>query len=188
MRYLHFLFFCLFVVGTSSAYSAQNVGGISINYSQAFASDPVTANQWVSQYSEAIRQALVSLDIYMAPPINGLEEVRLVKTQYKLEVSPSIDGAALGLSKSITTLQGVKNFHDEVVPLSVSGLEARRISIEADRWGGKLGGEFLIIYDRKLNIMWQVQLLFTQNKYSPVSFDKERQYTRKLLSSVRVIP
>lgn len=174
------------------AYAGQEVGGLEINYSPSFKKDTATEDSWLSKAPDNIRQTVISMDIFVAPPSNGLGEVRLIKIRYVPTLNGSIDGAAEESSQRIAALEGIKNFQKQIMPLSVSGFDARQISIAADRWGGKLGGEFLIIYNRKTNVMWQMQLTFAKKKaispFASLIIDEERRYAKNLLSTIAIVP
>lgn len=190
-RQLSSLFFAFLFIAASIS-EGQEVGGLEINYSPLFKKDIATADNWLSKYPDNIRQMVVSMDIFKAPPSNGLSKVTLLKVRYVLTLNGSIDGAATEAAQRIAALEGIKSFQKQIVPLSVSGFDARQVTIAADRWGGKLGVEFLIIYDRKTNVMWQMQFIFAKkkgiNSFSSLSIDEERRYAKKILSTIRVLP
>jgi len=192
MRHLlsSLVFVLLFIA--SPTYAGQEVGGIEINYSPSFKKDTATADSWLSKTPDNIRQVVISMETFIAPPSNGLGEVRLVKVRYVPTLNGSIDGAAVESGQRIAGLEGIKNFQKRIVPLSVSGFDARQVSIAADRWGGKLGGELLFIYNRKSNVMWQMQLIFAKKKginpFASLSIDEERRYAKNLLSTIRMVP
>jgi len=185
------LFFALLCIATP-ALAGQEVGGIEINYSPSFKKDTATADSWLSKAPDNVRQMVISMETFIAPPSNGLGEVRLMKVRYVPTVNGSIDSAAAESAQRIAALEGIKDFQKQIAPLSVSGFDARQISIAADRWGGKLGGEFLIIYNRKTNVMWQMQLIFGKKKginpFASLSIDEERRYAKNLLSTIRIAP
>lgn len=190
-RLLSLLVFVLLFIA-SPTFAGQEVGGLEINYSSSFKKDTATADSWLSKAPDNIRQMVISMETFIAPPTNGLGEIRLMKVRYVPTLNGSIDGAAAESAQRIAALEGIKNFQKQIVPLSVSGFDARQVSIAADRWGGKLGGEFLIIYNRKTNIMWQMQLIFAKKKginpFASLSIDEERQYAKNLLSTIRIAP
>jgi len=192
MRHLlsSLIFALLFIAAPT--YAGQEVGGLKINYSPSFKKDTTTADSWLSKAPENIRQVVISMDTFIAPPSNGLGEVRLIKIRYVPTLNGSIDGAAEESSQRIAALEGMINFQKQIVPVSVSGFDARQVSIAADRWGGKLGGEFLIIYNRKNNVMWQMQLTFAKkigpSPFSALNIDEERRYAKNLLSTIAIVP
>ena len=174
----------------SPTYAGQEVGGLEINYSPSFKKDTAAADSWLSKAPDNIRQLVISMETFVAPSTNGLGEIRLMKVRYVPTLNGSIDGAAAESAQRIAALEGIKNVQKQIVPLSVSGFDARQVSIAADRWGGKLGGEFLIIYNRKTNVMWQMQLIFSKKKginpFASLSIDEERHYAKNLLSTIRI--
>ena len=192
MRHLLSSLVFVFIFIASPIYAGQEVSGLEINYSPSFKKDTATADSLLSKVSDNNRQVVISMDIFVAPPSNGLGEVRLVKVRYVPTLNGSIDGAAAESAQRIAELEGIKNFQKQIAQLSVSGFDARQVSIAADRWGGKLGGEFLIIYNRKSNVMWQMQLIFGKKKginpFASLSIDEERRYAKNLLSTIKIAP
>lgn len=182
--------FILLALVSGPMHAAQNVGGLVIDYAPAFRNDATTSAKWLGNVPDQVRQMVKSMDIFVAPPSSGLGEIRLVRIQYKPQVDVSIDGATDESIRRVSVLDGVKNFQSKVQPLSVSGREARRVTIEADRRGGKLGGEFLVVLDKTSNVLWQMQLIFGKkepmNPFSKLSLNEEHSYAQKLLSSIRV--
>lgn len=190
-RLLSSLVFVLLFIAAPT-FAGQKVGGLEINYSPLFKKDIVTAESWLSKVPDNIRQVVISMDTFVAPPSNGLGEVRLIKVRYVPSLNGNIDVAAAESAQRVSELEGIKNFQKQIVALSVSGLDARQVSIAADRWGGKLGSEFLIIYNRKTNVMWQMQLIFAKKKetnpLASLNTDEERRYAKDLLSTIVIVP
>jgi len=191
MKHLNPLLVVMLLFVATSTYAGQQVGGLEINYSPSFKKDIFTANSCLSKFPDNVRHLVVSMDNFVAEPINGLGEVGLTKVRFVPELNGNIDGAAIESAQRIATLDGIKNFQQHIEPLFVSGFDARQVSITADRWGGKLGGEFLIILNRNTNVMWQIQLIFGKKKeinpFVSLNIDDERRYARNLLSTIRVL-
>lgn len=107
-----------------------------------------------------------------------------------MKIQPNIDGAASESVQNVARLDGMKNFKQWTKSLNVSGHEARQASFEAERYGGKIGGEALIILDRRTNTMWSIQLFFGKKKginpFASLNLDTERNFAMSLLRSVIV--
>lgn len=191
MRHLLFLIVFLISFHSYPAYARQTISGLEINYSPLFKKDTKTTESWRTEVPDKISHLIISIESFVASPSHGLGEIRLVKTRYVPTLNGSIDGAATESAQRVASLEGITNFQKKISPLTVSGFEARQVSIAADRWGGKLGGEFLIIYDRNSNIMWQIQLVFAkQKKINPLAslnINEERRYAKNLLSTIRLL-
>jgi hypothetical protein len=168
----------------------QQVAGISIDYPVSFTADPKTANKWISNNPQ-IRSAVISFEIFVAPARNGLAEVRIIKSRLKTD-SYNINNATAEASTQLAKLEGITNFQSQTSVLKVSGREARQLSFLADRMGGKVGGEFLIIFDKKNSVTWQIQTMFAKqkkgNSTNPLILEAERKYAMGILTSVRVNP
>lgn len=192
MKLLFSSLFFVFLFIATPTYAGQKVGGLEINYSPLFKKDAATADIWLSKAPDNIRQTVISMDIFVASPSNGLDGVMLMKVRYLPTINGSIDGAATESARRVSALDGIKNFQKQIVPLSVSGFDARQVSIAAERWGAKLGVEVLVIYNRKTNVMWQMQLIFGKKKgiipFASLNIDKERRYAKDLLSTIVLVP
>lgn len=189
-RYLLLLLIVMFSNAPLVAFAGQNIAGLGFEYSQSFQASSAKAQQWLSKVPESVKALTRSFELFEAPPTNGLSGVSLIKIRYVRTVQPSIDGAASESVQNIARLDGMQKFKQSTKSLTVSGHEARQASFEAERYGGKLGGEFLIILDRRTNTMWQIQLLFSKKKgitpFASLNLDTERNFAMSLLRSVTV--
>jgi len=180
----------LFLFIYISANAGQSVGGLEIDYPNQFNKDIATSKTWMSGLPDNVRRLVLSMEIFIAKPYNGLGEVTLVKVRYIPELNGSIDSAANESARRISLLQGIKKFQQQIIPVTVSDLPARQVSISANRWGGKLGGEFIIVYNRETNEMWQMQLLFGKKKsinpFASLKLDDKRNYAKSLLSTIKI--
>lgn len=172
------------------AFAGQNVAGLGFDYPLTFQANSAKAQQWFSKVPANVKALTRSFELFEAPPANGLSDTSLVKARYVMTIQPNIDGAASESMQNMARLDGVKNFKQWTKSLSVSGHEARQSSFEAERYGAKFGGEFLIILDRRTNTMWQIQLLFGKknwtNPFGSPNLDTERNFAMSLLRSVTV--
>jgi hypothetical protein len=184
------LFIFLLMLINTQAFAVQEVGGLTIDYPQLFVKDDNAENIWLSKIPSNLSQSIASLNIFVAPPINGLNEVRLLKVQYTEDINASVDGAVDETAKRIASLDGITNFKQQVDTLSVSGFDSRHASITADRRNGKIGVEILSIYDELNNILWSLQVTIGKGKslnpFGSVKIDDERRYAKKILSSVSI--
>ena len=189
-RYLLLLLIAMFSDAPLAAFAGQNIAGLGFEYPQSFQANSVKTQQWFSKAPENVKALTRTFELFEAPPTNGLSGVSLVKIRYVTKIQPNIDGAASESVQNIARLDGIQKFKQSTKSLSVSGHEARQASFEAERYGGKLGGEFLIILDRRTNTMWQIQLLFGKKKgvnpFASQNLDTERNFAMSLLRSVTV--
>ena len=189
-RFLLLLLIAMFSHIPRAAFAGQNIAGLGFEYSQSFQASSAKAQQWLSKAPESVKALTRSFELFEAPPTNGLSGVSLIKIRYVRTIQPSIDGAASESVQNIARLDGMQKFKQWTKSLTVSGHEARQASFEAERYGGKLGGEFLIILDRRTNTLWQIQLLFDKKKginpFASLNLDSERNFAMSLLRSVTV--
>ncbi|MOA25437.1 hypothetical protein D3C78_1461620 [compost metagenome] len=126
--------------------------------------------------------------IYDAPGREGINEASIIKITYDSAVIPSLDGAAQGIVSNITGMEGIKNLRQTIQPTKVSGRNARRISITAERWNGMIGVEALVVETNKSNTITQIQLIFAA-KNSVTLFGvltKQREYALKVIESISI--
>lgn len=189
-RYLLLLFIATFSQAPLTALAGQNIAGLIFEYPHSFQANSVKVQQWFSKAPQNVKKLTRSYELFEAPPTNGLGPVSIVKIRYVGGIQLNIDGAANESVQNIARLDGMKKFKQWTKSFSVSGHEARQASFEAERYGGKLGGEFLIVLDRRTNTTWQIQLLFGKKKginpFASLNLDTERNFAISLLRTVTV--
>ena len=175
----------------SLAAAQQTVAGLRIPYPSSFSPVPAKATAWKNGLPIEVQAKLSAFDVFEAPPDNDFREVRVLRIRYVAGTPFSLDGAADGAVRSVLALPGIEQPNHRVTPTNVSGRPARRTSLEAKRFGGRLGAEFLQIYDPALKTTWQVQLIFhsstSLNPFADKSLDAQRAAAKKLLQGVLVI-
>ncbi len=174
-----------------AALSGQNIAGLRMEYPNSFQASAAKAQQWLSNAPANAKKLTRSFELFEAQPTNELGEISVAKIRYVREIQPNIDGATSESMQYIARLDGIQKFKQSIKSLNVSGHEARQASFEAERYGGKLGGEFLIILDRRTNTLWQIQLLFGRkrgiNPFVSSTLDNERLFATSLLRTVTVL-
>ena len=87
-------------------------------------------------------------------------------------------------------MPGIRDSTQNIVPVKVSGRDARRVSFESGRNDGRLGVEFLIIQDVASQSFYQLQLIFAKkpgiNPFASVRLLEERVFAKKILDSVQI--
>jgi hypothetical protein len=182
----------LFALGllfqSSLLFGAQNVGGMIIDYGPTFKANEEKAQAWQAKMADELRSLIQRLEIFEAPSSGGLGELRLLKVHYVSKTFGSIDDAASETVRNIVALPGIKNPVQRITASVVSGLDARRVSFESDRYDGKLGAEFLIVHDKKTNTLFQLQIIFSKrpsvNPFGSTNLNAERATATVILSSV----
>lgn len=176
---------------TVSAFATQAVGSLTIDYPHAFNPQPAEAEQWLSQMPASATAQIKGLDVFKAQATPGLGEVRIVRILYVAGVKPGLDGAVNQSLQNILNLPGHSNVAHDTRVLRVSGRDARQTSFQSNRFGGKLGAEFLFVLDMKTNAIYQMQFLFAkrkpQNPLTTLDLEKERAAARALLATVSFI-
>ncbi|MDD2609388.1 MAG: hypothetical protein PHX60_06775 [Giesbergeria sp.] len=170
--------------------SAQQVGGLSIDYAVPFQENSVKAQAWQAKMNPEVRGMLRDFRIFEAKGTSGISDVRLLKMEYTSQIRGDIDSAASETVANIVRLPGIKNPHHTILRTKVSGHDARRVSYESERNDGRVGAEFLIVQDRYTQTAYQLQLIFSKrpsiNPLASTSLDEERTLAKKVLDSVRV--
>lgn len=176
------------VVLSSKSFALQDVAGMKIAYEAKFQSKPDTAKAWLSKASPIVRKNILAVEIYEAPPPPGLLEIRLMKVQYVASLQGNIDSSAASSMDGIARLEGITNAKHSVVKKRVSGHDVRQASFEASRYGGRLGAEFLVVYDKRRNVLYQLQLIFGRKKalnlFDDLKLETERKAAKDLLATV----
>ena len=174
----------------SFAFAEQIVGGLQVDSQLKFQPRPDVASKWLAKWPSNVRSYVLSMEIFFAPSSNGIDEIQLMKIKYKPQQECNIDGAASESMQRVLALAGIKNLKHHIVKTKVSRHDGRRVSFVADRWGAKLGGEILVIYDRRTNTMWQMMLFFSKKKglnpFKSLNMNKKREYANSLLNRVRL--
>ncbi len=168
--------------------SVQHVGNFSISYASPFLINEQESLKFTSAAENQTPRIFQSISSYTSSPSCGLGEVRLIVGTYAEGTNVNIDGAAIGSVNQVSTLSGVTSPENTINPTTVSGKPARKISYRARRWGGVLGGEFLVIVDPLTNTFWQLQLIFSArstNDYS--ALNSAQLCSQKILESVAIL-
>jgi hypothetical protein len=124
-------------------------------------------------------QPLLESSEYHTFRVSGFE-VGVIRAAFKPDASLNIDGAATGAVENVSKLEGVKNIQHSVESTTISGKPARRISMNADRWGGRIYNESLVILDGQT--MYQVQATYDSNTPNAAG------YARRVIDSVQFKP
>jgi len=166
---------------------AQHVAAFSINYDYPFLKNEKETQNMLSAVNAQSPGTFQSIAIYTSKPSCGLNEARLVVATYAQGVTADIDGAADGSISQISTLDGITSPESTVTPTTLSGLPARRISYRAKRWGGVLGGEFIVVSNPRTNTFWQLQLIFSaRNTNDYAALSGSHSCAQKILESAAI--
>ena len=115
------------------SFAQQLAGGIRIDYAPVLQENPEKARAWTQKMSPELQKMIVRFQVFEAPGIQGLNEVRLLKFEYTNAIRGTIDDSANETVANIARLPGVSNATQSIVRVAVSGLDARRVSFESDR-------------------------------------------------------
>ena len=171
------------------ANSAQTVDNISIEYPSPFLLNMEKSEQILNNLPSEFRPSVKSFYIYDAPGREGVHEADIIKITYNDWVTANLDGAAQGIVSKINSMPGVKNLQHTIQKSLVSGRDARRISVKADRWDGVIGAEALVIESSSINELSQIQIVFSESNNISFfsSFPEKRKFAANVISSVSII-
>ena len=190
MRILHLIFRLSMLLGTSLTFGGQSVGGMKIDYQPAFLENVAKAQSWHSKMGPEMQAMLRQVQIFEAPGIAGMSEVRLIKFHYKSPIRGSIDEAASESVANIVRLPGIKKPTHSIVSITVSGNEARRVTFESGRNEGIIGAEFLVVQDKTSQSFYQLQMIFAKktggNPLTSLDLKDERTFAQRTLDSVQI--
>ena len=185
-----FLLMAVFLLHFDSSIAAQDVGGMIVEYRLPFEAKEAKARTWHGNMPTEMQSMIQGFEVFEAGPSLGLGEVRVLKIRYVPKVSGNLNMAAQESIQNILRLPGIKNSTQNITAVKVSGLEARRISFATNRYDGKLGAEFLIVYDKKTNTLFQLQVIFSKRKSLDLSgdldLDLERAFANNIVASARM--
>jgi hypothetical protein len=87
------------------------------------------------------------------------------------------------------TDSGAKVINKSFEPILMTGYECGRLSFEADQANWRLGGEMMLIIDRRSGTQWHLQFVFGKKRISsfvPPDLDSDRRHARNVLATVKV--
>lgn len=170
--------------------AAQDVAGMSIEYGPIFQAKVEKAETWRAKMPENLKTVVLSFEVFEAPSIDGLGEARVIKTRFSPKAFGNLDAAASESIQNIVRLPGIKNPTKTITKVTVSGFQARRISFESERYDGKLGAEFLIVYNERTSTAYHLQLIFskkpTLNPFGTLSLADEHTRASNIVDTVRI--
>lgn len=108
-------------------------------------------------------------------------EVIVSKIRYAKGTTISLDGAASGMMKAASALDGITNPQQQVKDTKTSSFPAKRASFSANRLGSELLSESLFILNGEEE-MWMIQVIFTSKSKAG------RAIAENILSSVKIEP
>ena len=164
----------------------QIVAGVEIDYSVPLQREPDTEQRVLEGAKERAGPPVRAVEVYRAPLAwdigDGQGHVFISRIEFA--AARDIDDAVREMGTPVTAYAG-QVFKQGVTKLSVSGLEARRMTFERELAGMRLGGELLVVGASGGNTIWQIQILFARRPLSG-SLDQDRQRALEVLASVRV--
>jgi hypothetical protein len=173
-------------LGSSAVAAPQIVAGVEIDYSVPLQREPDTEQRVLEEAKWRTGPPVRAVEVYRAPLAwdigDGQGHVFISRIEFA--AARDIDDAVREMATPVTAYAG-QVFKQGVAKLSVSGLEARRMTFERELAGMRLGGELLVVGASGGNTIWQIQILFARRPLS-ASLDQDRQRALEVLASVRV--
>ena len=173
-----------------AAEPAQQVLGLDLSYPLQLRPNAERARRVRAALPPEIDAHLASLEVCDARGIVLITDFGVYRYVF-LEGAPlTLDEMAAGSAEHLVCLDGVRNPDCVIRTLTVSGLDARRISFFADRWRQKFGVEQLGIFDPATRTLWNVQ--FTYAKRPPMraltafALFRTRRLAKRILASIRL--
>lgn len=168
----------------------QQVLGLELSYPLQLRPNAERARRVKAALPPEIAAHLASLEVFDARGIMLITDFGIYRYMF-LEGAPlTLDEMAAGSAEHLVCLNGVRNPNCAIRTLTVSGLEARRISFSADRWRQKFGVEQLGIFDPETRTLWNVQFTYAKRPpmraLTPFALFRSRRLARKILASIRL--
>lgn len=126
----------------------------------------------------AARQLMDSSEYYTLKT-RGFE-VGVIRCVFKPDAQLNIDGAAAGTVDNVSKLEGVRNLQHTTESQTISEKPARKISINADRWNGRIYNDNLVILDGQT--MYEVETSYDSTN------PKGAAYSQRVIGSVKIVP
>lgn len=173
-----------------AAEPAQQVIGLELSYPLQLRPNSERARRVRAALPPEIATHLASLDVFDARGIQLITDFGVYRYVF-LEGAPlTLDEMATGSAEHLVCLDGVRNPECIIGTLTVSDMDARRISFSADRWRQKFGVEQLGIFDPATRTLWNVQATYAKrppmHALTAFALFRTRRLARRILASVRL--
>lgn len=169
---------------------AQQVLGLDVRYPLQLRPNAERARRVKAALPPEIAPHLASLEVFDARGLLLITDFGVYRYVF-LEGAPlTLDEMAAGSAEHLVCLDGVRNPDYAIRTLTVSDLDARRISFSADRWRQKFGVEQLGIFDPATRTLWNLQVTYAKrppiHPLTAFSLFRTRRLARKILASIRL--
>jgi hypothetical protein len=173
-----------FAFGVSFA-DNQVIAGLSILSPNNIQYNTVRSKQILAKIPQNIKSQIVDYEIYES------KDFEIHKFIFKHGMRYNLDERVNGAISNELALRKVTNVKKLILPLKVSGFDARRISMVYDVKGGKMATESLYIFDSATGRGWMIMFAMAKKKSSnpfvTYNLDIERAEASSILDSVEVI-
>ena len=177
-------------VQVASAQNVQCVLGLHIAYPFLFKANPQRARAVRASLLPDIASQLASLDVFDARGNDPITDVGVYRYRFSKDAALSLDEIAQGSAEHLVCLDGVCNPWHAIRAVTVSGLDARRISFSARRWNGKVGVEQLEMLEPGTQSLWAVRIAYSKglpmHPWAAIALYRARSNASKILASIRV--
>jgi hypothetical protein len=178
------------VVEVALAQQLQCVLGLHIVYPFLFKANTQRARAVRATLLPDIASQLASLDVFDARGNDPITDVGVYRYRFGQDAALSLDQIAQGSAEHLICLDGVCNPRHAIRALTVSGLDARRISFSARRWNGKVGVEQLEMLEPGTQSLWAVRIAYAKglpmHPLAAFALVRARSNARKILASIRL--
>jgi len=178
------------VVELALAQHVQCVLGLHIAYPFVFKANTQRAHAVRAALLPDIASQLASLDVFDARGNDPITDIGVYRYRFAQDAALSLDEIAQGSAEHLVCLDGVCNPRLTIRALTVSGLDARRISFSAQRWNGKIGVEQLEMLEPGTQSVWSVQIAYAKgmpmHALAAFALVRARSNARKILASIRM--
>ena len=134
---------------------------------------------------------LASLNVCDARGTGLVTDFSVYRYVFHPGASLNLDEIVEGSAKHLLDLEGARNPRCVIRTLTVSDLDARRISFSAERWEQRFGVEEIGILDPAGRTLWTVQATYAERPpvqgLAAFALFRTRRRIRSVLGSIRVV-
>ena len=171
------------------AYADQLLEGTRLEYPATFVLNTEATASFVNRLPPEGRALIKRYYEYDAKGVGGISNALFFKSTYAKGFTPGLDSAVDGMAASLRQMDGVSNVRVSSLPVVVSGRQARRLSVSADRYKGEVGIEALVAYDPATNSATHLQFVITAEKGALLTgtFADKRAAADRIIKSISFV-
>jgi hypothetical protein len=179
------------LTNSAAADPSQNALGLAVTYPLQLRLNTERARIVRTRLPAEIAAHLASLNVCDARGTGLVTDFSVYRYVFHPGAALNLDEIVEGSAKHLLDLDGARNPRCVIRTLTVSDLNARRISFSAERWEQRFGVEELGILDPAGRTLWTVQATYAErppvHALAAFALFRTRRRIRSILGSIRVV-